>query len=692
MRRLKLAWLVPILLLVSVSILAIPQRSEAAAAYVQSLSHLDGDAFPNTVTSSFTSTSGNLLTMWVTWIALSGNCTDLSVSDSKGNTWSPAAAAITDGSFCFRMYYAYNITGGSGHTITLSATSNLIEAYALIHEVSGILQTNPLDQSAGENNETGTAVDVGPVTTTEDGEYIFAGIWCANDPCTVTHGAPFSERIDTGTSYPFQTQDYVQPSAGSITPAWTVTGASDARVMVATFKAQPDAASGSATLSKPPNKLGLVGYWSFNEGSGTVATDFSGRGSHGTITGASWANGKLGKALSFSGDNYVDAGTGSALDITGDVTVCAWVRPASLTTSNYRPIMARSTAGFTTQYNLSSEPAGTGAQVSFGWSDDSVNFESYITDSNVLAVGRWTHICGIRGTSDAIYINGASAAISQLSGPASVTTSGGSLAIGKFGEANDGIRWDGLIDEVRIYNRALTAGEVNSLYGSGAVKFTTSSVELTRGSSLANGLVGHWTFDGSDTGTTVTDRSGQGNNGYFINGATSSAKTIGKLGQALNFDGSDDRVSFPSPTLDTVNSAAVWVNAQESPLDAVVIGQNSSGTGQYLLYADATDLYYSVSVGVFANVAHGGIPVGQWTHLAVSRNGTSVTFYKNGVSLGSDTLGGDTVVNNIGSLGGYGDGTFGFQGRIDDVRIYSRALSAAEIKQLYNLGAATISQ
>ena len=94
-----------------------------------------------------------------------------------------------------------------------------------------------------------------------------------------------------------------------------------------------------------------------------------------------------------------------------------------------------------------------------------------------------------------------------------------------------------------IYNRALSASEVQQLYGLGAgTHVNTSSANLQRGSSLANGLVGYWTFDGSDiSGSTVYDLSGNGNNGTN-NGAT---PTIGKLGQALKFDGSSSYVNIP---------------------------------------------------------------------------------------------------------------------------------------------------
>src|SRR5262245_53133567 len=73
----------------------------------------------------------------------------------------------------------------------------------------------------------------------------------------------------------------------------------------------PNTAEAALTLSKPPNNLGLVGYWSFNEDAGTIATDFSGDRNHGSMSGianpptaaSGWTNGKRGTALRFDGTN-----------------------------------------------------------------------------------------------------------------------------------------------------------------------------------------------------------------------------------------------------------------------------------------------------------------------------------------------------------------------------------------------------
>ena len=93
--------------------------------------------------------------------------------------------------------------------------------------------------------------------------------------------------------------------------------------------------------------------------------------------------------------------------------------------------------------------------------------------------------------------------------------------------------FNGLIDDVRIYNRALSAAEISRLYGLGAT--TKIAKTITTNPDLEDGLIGHWTFDGSDLIENAVDRSGSGNTGYLIN-FTSTSTLPGKIGQALEFD------------------------------------------------------------------------------------------------------------------------------------------------------------
>ena len=93
----------------------------------------------------------------------------------------------------------------------------------------------------------------------------------------------------------------------------------------------------------------------------------------------------------------------------------------------------------------------------------------------------------------------------------------------------------GPIDEVRIYNRALSTSEINQLYRLGGQKVAKASTPV---GTLVDGLKGWWTFDGADTDwntNTVTDKSGNGNTGTLTNMSTTSSPVPGKIGQGLNF-------------------------------------------------------------------------------------------------------------------------------------------------------------
>lgn len=90
------------------------------------------------------------------------------------------------------------------------------------------------------------------------------------------------------------------------------------------------------------------------------------------------------------------------------------------------------------------------------------------------------------------------------------------------------------------------------LYGNGAARINVSSADLDNGSSLERGLVGHWTFDGKDVTDKVYDRSSTAANGYVIGGATSSAKVIGKLGQALTFNNNGEYVRLGSTSATSI--------------------------------------------------------------------------------------------------------------------------------------------
>lgn len=206
--------------------------------------------------------------------------------------------------------------------------------------------------------------------------------------------------------------------------------------------------------------------------------------------------------------------------------------------------------------------------------------------------------------------------------------------------------------------------------------------------SLNSGLVGWWTFDQGDMGPNVRDRSGQGNHGN-LSGQSATTSAEGKMGQALSFDGVNDKVVFTSTNYGTTHSISFWINYRDTS-DGVVIGGVNNNYGAYVSSPGLAGLLYYSANSNNVNVGHSGFVKGQWYHITIVRSGTSVSFYKNGSQIGTTQTLASNDSLSLSTLGSYSIDTFFTGMLLDDVRIYNRTLSASEIGQLYRLGAAKV--
>jgi len=203
---------------------------------------------------------------------------------------------------------------------------------------------------------------------------------------------------------------------------------------------------------------GLVGWWKFDEGAGTIAADSSGTGNDGTLHGpVEWtADGKINGALAFTGPyNYVLVPSHSSLNPTREISISAWINPSW--TGNNR-ILQKSTEGSDNQYRFLKE-GGNNIRIHL---PPAANFEvtGYLPPN-----GEWTHLAAtydhrmIRVYFDAVVV-GETAFTQDLD------TSDGPLFIGtKWSQAPAGDEYNGIMDDVRIYNRALTQSELSLLGG-----------------------------------------------------------------------------------------------------------------------------------------------------------------------------------------------------------------------------------
>ena len=198
----------------------------------------------------------------------------------------------------------------------------------------------------------------------------------------------------------------------------------------------------------------LVAAYSFDEGTGTTATDISGNGNDGTISGASWTSaGKYGTALSFGGTgSYVTIPDSPSLHLTTAMTLEAWVNP-SVVNSAWRDVIYKGDDNYYLEAT-SRRGAAPGGGGTFGGTDDAGAYAS-----TPLAPNTWTHLAvTYDGATVNLYVNGV--LVSSGAETGDLLTSGNPLQIG--GDSIYGQYFQGMIDEVRVYNVALTVDQIQS--------------------------------------------------------------------------------------------------------------------------------------------------------------------------------------------------------------------------------------
>jgi glutamine amidotransferase PdxT len=251
--------------------------------------------------------------------------------------------------------------------------------------------------------------------------------------------------------------------AAPFSVSWTTTTASNG-VHTITAKAR-DAAGNittSASVSFTVFNNSLVAAWGFNENTGTIANDNSGNGNTGTLTnGPTWSSsGKFGAAILFNGSSsLVNVNDANSLDLTNGMTIEAWINPSNLT--GYKTIICKENGTNNLAYALSANNSTSGT--SNQRPDSRIRIGSNtrtVTGTTKLPLNTWTHIASTYdGTTMRFYVNGVQVSTFATTGSITATTNpfriGGSTALGSQ-------YFTGLIDEVRIYNRALSAGEIQT--------------------------------------------------------------------------------------------------------------------------------------------------------------------------------------------------------------------------------------
>lgn len=201
----------------------------------------------------------------------------------------------------------------------------------------------------------------------------------------------------------------------------------------------------------------LKGSWHLDEGSGTTAYDRSGNGNNGTLYNSpTWVDGKFGKALSFDGSNdYVE--TPIVSNTLTDFTMEAWVK-ASIVPGDRRIVMGSgwSYHDWYIGINLGSS-TGAPARKWLFWVAGNSQI-AYLAAPDEIVAGEWYYLVATyQGTTGKFYING------NYIGSFTFTRTTDTNPF-RIGRSNSGEYFNGLVDEVRVYNRALTSEEISDLY------------------------------------------------------------------------------------------------------------------------------------------------------------------------------------------------------------------------------------
>ncbi|HLY26038.1 MAG TPA: LamG-like jellyroll fold domain-containing protein, partial [Aggregatilineales bacterium] len=464
---------------------------------------------------------------------------------------------------------------------------------------------------------------------------------------------------------------------------------------------------------------GPVSWWRLGEASGTIAAD-SADGNNGTITGGVTLGapgaiaGDPNTAMTFDGSTgYINIPFSSNLDIANDLTLEAWANPQSLS-GNPTSVAEKGV------YNYR---IGT---VNNHWRG-SIFFSGVLYDvisPGAAVAGQWAYIVLTRqGTTLTLYVNGAAVATTQV--PSGLMDTGANpMTIGRKSSASSDF-FGGSIDEVAVYNTALSASRIQARYNvatQGAaptptptlvsptakqpltptatvaatvtptLTSTASIVSTYAQTILADGPISYWRL-GEKSGTTALD-SADTNNGTTTGGVTPGVPgaIANDPDTAMTFDGTTGYISIlDKANLDIRGDLTIEGWANPALLNGLPETIANKGYYQYRLGLNNNHWRGSVFFkGVASNViSPSAATISQWTYIAMTRLGTSLTLYVNGTAVASATISNgqidtSTVIFAIGRKSS--SAADFFNGSLDEVAVYNKALSPARIMAHYQAG------
>ena len=428
-----------------------------------------------------------------------------------------------------------------------------------------------------------------------------------------------------------------------------------------------------------------VAAYTFEGNANDLSTNYNGTASNviydysGTESSITYATGKFGKAAVFdkSNSSYIYANS-SVQQPTKNFSVSIWTKLDSLVgggSSGTIGFIGNFKSGVTPQVGFVIAKAYNESAFSF-WADGTANSKGgKVLGTTVIQTGVWYHVVGTYdGTNVKIYVNGIlenSVAYSSTPGATDQP-----LVIGRFyGNYND-YYLHGKIDQVRIFDKALSPGEINSLYNETATTAALSTI--SNPSTIAY-------YKMAD----ATDETGS------YNGTASNIdfNVQGKYGFAGKFNGSSSRINtgYQIPSGLTGFSVSAWVKAASVKTQFIVGDLGTGGAsadGMFQINISSSNkLRAAVGGTVSQEIATLSSYINTWTHIVVTTDSSgNIIGYVNGSQVG--TASGNSLAANTKDfmIGMFGDINHSstFNGSIDQIRIFNKAISADEVTTLYN--------
>lgn len=446
-------------------------------------------------------------------------------------------------------------------------------------------------------------------------------------------------------------------------------------------------ASGIVVLnsSNQPNvtassiEKGLVGYWpldgdNYNSATARV-TDKGPYSNHGTNNGATLTTDRMGQsngAMDFgtrSNNYYINVGNPSSLQITGSQTISMWLYPTNIAAGRQNPY----NKAYGGEGTITQEPSGSLSYYYGTAGGNAQNYQGFGSPAALVKDNEWVHVVLVRDLENMKlywYKNGVYAnQVNAIYSPAVASSLNISFGTGYAGA------YSGSIAEVRIYNRVLSADEINILYNSYKPKLSSSS--------LQKGLVLDMPLDSNNYNSAtsrMTDKTPYSNHGTN-NGATVGSDSISLV--------TNDWVDVPygagiNPSINP-QTFSIWVKPNSPASNIMFLSSGQVPNSNARMYLATYGGYWDFGIYTSSWGSGNLIVTTDWTHIGIIMNGTYAKYYVNGNYYAQKAYSSYTFNNDF-DIGRHPEGAYYWNGNISDLKIYNRALSADEIKSLYDKG------